>query len=88
MQVNRNVNTTGKKTPFLRRNTKSINVVIPELKKKKDLQEEHIQFRQYVYNPQFSTPTSLPLSFFFGYQILHEMKEWEQRGHVSRFIDF
>lgn len=83
MQVNLNGNATGKKAPLLRRNTKSINVVIPEQEKKINPNEEHIEFRQYVFNPQFSTPTSLPVSFFFGYQILHELKEWEKRGHVS-----
>lgn len=83
MQVNLNGNATGKKAPLLRRNTKSINVVIPEQEKKNNPHEEHIEFRQYVFNPQFSTPTSLPVSFFFGYQILHELKEWEKRGHVS-----
>lgn len=85
-QVNSNGIATGKKAPLQRRNTKSINVVIPEQEKKNDPHEEHIEFRQYVFNPQFSTPTSLPISFFFGYQILHEMKEWEQRGHVSLFF--
>lgn len=82
MQVNLNGNATGKKAPLLRRNTKSINVVIPEQEKKNNPHEEHIEFRQYVFNPQFSTPTSLPVSFFFGYQILHELKEWEKRGHL------
>lgn len=75
-QVHSNVIKIGKK-----------NIVSPEPKKKDGHQEGPIEFRQYVFNPQFSTPTSLPLSFFFGYQILHKMKEWEQRGHVSLFLD-
>lgn len=84
MQVHRNVNTTGKKAPLPKKNTKTINAVSPETEEKNVVQEE---FRQYVFNPQFSTPTSLPLSFFFGYQILHEMKELGQRGHVSFVIN-
>lgn len=84
MQVQTNVNTTGNKTPFLRKNTKSKNTVSPETEKKNVVQKE---LRQYVFNPQFSTPTSLPLSFYFGYQILHEMKELGQRGHVSLVIN-
>lgn len=79
IQVHRNVNSTGKKAPSQRKNTKSINVVGPETKKKDVIQEE---FRQYVFNPQFSTPTSLPLSFYFGYQILHERNELGLRGHT------
>lgn len=81
IQVHRNVNSKGKKAPLHR---KSINVVGPETEKKDVIQEE---FRQYVFNPQFSTPTSLPLSFFFGYQILHEMNELGLRGHVSFIIN-
>lgn len=84
IQVHRNVNSTGKKAPLHRKNTKSINVVGPETEKKDVIQEE---FRQYVFNPQFSTPTSLPLSFFFGYQILHEINELGLRGHVSFIIN-
>lgn len=78
-QVQRNVIIAGNKTG---KNTKRISVVSPERKI-----EGPTEIKQYVFNPQFSTPTSLPLSFFFGYQILHEMKEWEQRGHVRIFFD-
>lgn len=38
--------------------------------------------RDYVYHPKYTTPTSLPLSFFFGYHILHESKQWDERGHT------
>lgn len=79
IQGHTNVIITGNKT---RKSTKRISVVSPERKI-----ERPTAIRQYVFNPQFSTPTSLPLSFFFGYQILHEMKEWKQRGHVRIFLD-
>lgn len=73
----------GKHTPLpKKKNKKSVNAITPEPEKKHDLQE-----RQYVFNPQFSTPTSLPVSFFFGYQILHEKKKWGERGHVSLVIN-
>lgn len=78
---------TGKQTPSSRRNKTRVNVITPEPKKKHDLQEGHIEFRPYVFNPQFSTPTALPLSFFFGYQILHERQEIKERGHVSLVIN-
>lgn len=81
MQVHMNVNTTGKKASLPK---KSINAVSPETEEKNVVQEE---FRQYVFNPQFLTPTSLPVSFFIGYQILHERKELGQRGHVSFVIN-
>lgn len=42
--------------------------------------------RDYVYHPKYTTPTSLPLSFFFGYHILHESKQWDERGHVSLIV--
>lgn len=85
MQNIRTANTTENEY-FLRKTKRGINVVSPDTEMRYDLQEGPQQFRQYVFNPQFSTPTSLPLSFFFGYQILHEMKEWKKRGHVSLFI--
>lgn len=42
--------------------------------------------RDYVFDPKYTTPTSLPLSFFFGYHILHESKQWDERGHVSPIV--
>lgn len=69
---------TGKQTSSSSKNKKRVHAITQEPEKK----QGHIEFRQYVFDPRFSTPTSLPLSFFFGYQILHERKEWEQRGHL------
>lgn len=37
--------------------------------------------RQYVFDPKYSAPTSLPLSFFVGYQVLHESGTWDQGGY-------
>lgn len=81
----KSANTTENKY-FVGKTTRGINVVSPDTEMKYDPQEEHMEIRQYVFNPQFLTPTSLPLSFFFGYQILHEMKERKKSGHVSLVI--
>lgn len=62
------------------------NPVNPETNKSEPL-EGFNKVRQYVFDPKYSTPTSLPLSFFFGYQVLHESEKWDQGGdgHVSIF---
>lgn len=39
--------------------------------------------RTHVLNPKYSTPTSLPLYFYFVYQILQEAKELTKLGPVS-----
>lgn len=39
--------------------------------------------KQYVLNPMYSTPTSLPLHFYFGYQMVEEYNMMEQYGPVS-----
>lgn len=39
--------------------------------------------RPYVLNPKHTSPTSLPLYFYFGYQLLQESKQMQQSGHVS-----
>lgn len=38
--------------------------------------------RPYVLNPKFSAPTSLPLYFFFGYQLFQESESLERCGPV------
>lgn len=43
--------------------------------------------RPYVLNPKFSAPTSLPLYFFFGYQLFQESESLERCGPV-RFRNF
>lgn len=62
------------------------NPINPETNKSEPL-EGFNKVRQYVYDPKYSAPTSLPLSFFFGYQVLHESEKWDQGGdgHVSIF---
>lgn len=67
---------------FLRRN--SIN---PQEKSFYDTLEGSNKVRQYVFDPKYSAPTSLPLSFFVGYQVLHESGTWDQGGdgHVRIF---
>lgn len=39
-------------------------------------------FRPYVLNPKYSCPTSLPLYFYFGYQLLQEKKQMKDCGPV------
>lgn len=39
--------------------------------------------RVHVLNPKYSTPTSLPLYFYFVYQILQETKGFKLLGPVS-----
>lgn len=85
--VPRPVNTTEKMSSFFRKIIKGVNFISPETEMKNNPQKGPTEFRQYVFNSQFSTPTSLPLSFFFGYQILHEKKKWNNRGHVSFVIN-
>lgn len=41
--------------------------------------------RPYVLNPKYSTPTSLPLYFYFGYQLLQEYSKVVECGPVSIF---
>lgn len=36
-----------------------------------------------VLNPNFTSPTSLPLYFYFGYQILQETNKFHECGNVS-----
>ncbi|XP_052693613.1 transient receptor potential cation channel subfamily M member-like 2 [Crassostrea angulata] len=38
--------------------------------------------RPYVLNPKYSTPTSLPLYFYFGYQLLQESGHMEECGPI------
>lgn len=63
------------------------NSVSPETNESEPL-EGFNKVRQYVFDPKYSAPTSLPLSFFFGYQVLHESEKWDQGGygHVSIFF--
>lgn len=46
--------------------------------------EEFKDSRPYILNPKFSAPTSLPLYFFFGYQLFLESGLMEQCGPVSK----
>lgn len=58
-------------------------------KKEKDPQfiiplfKELKETRPYILNPKISAPTSLPLYFFFGYQLLQESPHMEKCGPVG-----
>lgn len=41
--------------------------------------------RPYVLNPKYSTPTSLPLYFYFGYQLLQEYNKVVECGPARIF---
>lgn len=45
--------------------------------------------KPYMLNPKYSTPTSLPLYFYFGYQLFQESKCLEECGPVrNKFLVF
>nr|XP_034320576.1 transient receptor potential cation channel subfamily M member-like 2 isoform X2 [Crassostrea gigas] len=46
------------------------------------LQKFKRESRPYVLNPKYSTPTSLPLYFYFVYQLLQESKRLEECGPI------
>ena len=57
------------------------NSIGPEIN---DLLEEYKkESRPYVLNPKYTSPSSLPLYFYFGYQLLQETNEMKTSGHVS-----
>ncbi|XP_056002361.1 transient receptor potential cation channel subfamily M member-like 2 isoform X2 [Ostrea edulis] len=41
--------------------------------------------RAYVLNPKYTSPTSLPLYFYFGYQLLQEWKLLKEGGQILLF---
>lgn len=44
------------------------------------------EFRPYVLNPKYSCPTSLPLYFYFGYQLLQETEQMKECGPVRNYF--
>lgn len=65
------------------------NSVSPETKfPKKSREDFKMESRPYVLNPKYSTPTSLPLYFYFVYQLLQETERLEECGPVSKIIFF
>lgn len=55
---------------------------------KKSREDFKMESRPYVLNPKYSTPTSLPLYFYFVYQLLQETERLEECGPVSKIIFF
>lgn len=53
----------------------------PEIKPQ-SLEGYEKDFRPYVLNPKYSCPTSLPLYFYFGYQLLQEKGQMKECGPV------
>lgn len=65
---------------LLRTNSTSAKFITPLL-------EEFKESRPYILNPKYSAPTSLPLYFFFGYQLLQESSDlMEECGPVSKIF--
>lgn len=60
---------------------KSINPV--EIVLKRMLKRFKIKSKPCVINPKYSKPTSLPLYFYFGYQLLQESKCLDECAPVS-----
>eukprot|EP00105_Crassostrea_gigas_P038065 XP_019922213.1 PREDICTED: uncharacterized protein LOC105326905 isoform X5 [Crassostrea gigas] len=58
------------------------NFVSPEEKIIYQVLEGFKESKPYVLNPKYSTPTSLPLYFYFGYQLLQELELIEECGPV------
>ncbi|XP_052693640.1 transient receptor potential cation channel subfamily M member 2-like [Crassostrea angulata] len=58
------------------------NFVSPEEQIIHQVLEGFKESRPYVLNPQYSSPTSLPLYFYFGYQLLQELDLTEECGPV------
>ena len=59
-------------------------VIRPEVRAINQLLEGYKdESRSYVLNPKYTSPASLPLYFYFGYQLLHESKHMKASGHVS-----
>lgn len=61
------------------KNSTSPEVIIPLFK-------EFKESRPYMLNPKYSAPTSLPLYFFFGYQLLQESDHMNKCGPVSKMF--
>lgn len=62
------------------------NFVSPEEKIIHQVLEGFKESKPYILNPKYSTPTSLPLYFYFGYQLLQESELTEECGPVSVFF--
>ncbi|XP_078329891.1 transient receptor potential cation channel subfamily M member 2-like [Crassostrea virginica] len=58
-------------------------VIRPEVRAINQLLEGYKdESRSYVLNPKYTSPASLPLYFYFGYQLLHESKHMKASGHI------
>ncbi|XP_056021813.1 uncharacterized protein LOC125651630 [Ostrea edulis] len=68
------------KVKILRRNS-----VSPEPTEVDRVLKCYKESRPYVLNPKYASPTSLPLYFYFGYQLLQEIRILDQCGHVLLF---
>lgn len=62
------------------------NFVSPEEKIIYQVLEGFKESKPYVLNPKYSTPTSLPLYFYFGYQLLQELELIEESGPVCFWL--
>ncbi|XP_056002351.1 uncharacterized protein LOC125661865 isoform X2 [Ostrea edulis] len=56
--------------------------VTPQTKQMTQVLNEYKESRTYVIQSTFSTPSSLPLYFYFGYQLLQESNLLQSCGHI------
>ncbi|XP_062621660.1 transient receptor potential cation channel subfamily M member 2-like [Saccostrea cucullata] len=61
------------------------NAVMPEREEIEKLFSQHRESRAYVLDTKFSSPTSLPLYFYFEYQFLQELGKLKEYGHMLLF---
>ena len=55
---------------------------LEEITLKELIEKYKKQPRRNVLNPSFTSPTSLPLYFYIGYQLLEKSSQWQECGHV------
>nr|XP_022311194.1 uncharacterized protein LOC111116490 [Crassostrea virginica] len=61
---------------------KKNSMTLDEMRIRKLIESFKKQSRRDVLDPSFTSPTSLPLYFYFGYQVLQETNTWEECGHI------
>ncbi|XP_061190312.1 transient receptor potential cation channel subfamily M member 8-like [Saccostrea echinata] len=61
------------------------NAVMPQDEEIERLFSQHRESRAYVLDTKYSSPTSLPLYFYFEYQFLQELGKLKEYGHMLLF---
>ncbi|XP_061190927.1 transient receptor potential cation channel subfamily M member 2-like [Saccostrea echinata] len=61
------------------------NAILPKEEEINKVFSQHRESRAYVLDTKYSSPTSLPLYFYFEYQFLQELKKLKEYGHMLLF---